>query len=263
MFFKKDLYKALRPIPDDSYIGLAFKKMVSINYSDALVYPRFKFLHFDKPYLENGIFETSDYKKLIETIGNPTLKIGAFISFNNENYEIKDIRVEVLDIVIDYSNGHTNYYIGNPVPFNIEIHIKVKKIEYFEIAQDFTNKYLLLAKKLITTAQERGEMIVLKNEARRVLNDMMLNIESQYTDTKSLIDFYYYYAIFLSVCKEHLEAINLMSKAINIDPLNADFYLFVGHEYRMLEDYQMSLEYLKKSVSLGSNTASDYIESNF
>jgi hypothetical protein len=75
MLFKKDIYKALRPVPDNSILGWYFKDMASIKYSDALIYPRFKLLDEEKAYDEKGIFETSDYQKILEIFGLSTIAV--------------------------------------------------------------------------------------------------------------------------------------------------------------------------------------------
>lgn len=130
MFLKKDIYKALRPTPKpEEFLGMKFRKMSEIDYNDALIYPRFKFLDVDKPQIGTGIFETSDYKKILEIIGDRTLLVGSIFAYNKTSYEITKINIDILDIVIDYSNGHTNYYTGKAIPFHVEIHIYAKKID--------------------------------------------------------------------------------------------------------------------------------------
>lgn len=263
MFFKKDIYKALRPTPDNSYLGMAFLKMSDVDYKDALIYPRFKFLDVDKPHLKNGIFETSDYKKLLEIIGDRTLSVGSIFGYNKSNYEITSISVDVLDIVIDYSNGHTDYYIGKAIPFHLEISVLVKNRNYWDITLEFAKKYSELQKKENLSVSEKLELITNKSEAERCFENILSHIKDDAFQDKVAVDIYRAYGIFKSDCKEHLEAINFFSKALEIDPSNSELHFYIGYEYGLIDNDEMGLKYMKKAADLGSKEASDYIDENY
>ncbi|MBS4028858.1 MAG: hypothetical protein KGZ58_09485 [Ignavibacteriales bacterium] len=263
MFFKKDIYKALRPTPDNSFLGMAFKKMSDVNYKDALIYPRFKFFDADKPHRENGIFETSDYKKILEIIGNRTLSVGSIFGYNKINYEITSISVDILDIVIDYSNGHTDYYVGKAIPFHVEISVLVKKRDYWDITLEFAKKYSELKNKENLSVSEKLELITNKNEAERCFENILSHIKNDAIQGKVAVDIYRAYGIFKSDCKQHLEAIALFSQAIEIDPLNSELHFYIGYEYGLIPNDEMGLKYLKKAADLGSKEASDYIDENY
>jgi hypothetical protein len=263
MFFKKDIYKALRPIPDNSYLGMKFLKMLDVDYKDALIYPRFKFLDVDKPHLKNGIFETSDYKKILEIIGERTLSVGSIFGYNKSNFEITSISVDILDIVIDYSNGHTDYYIGKAIPFHLEISFSVKNRNYWDITLDFANKYRALKDKENLSVSEKWELIKNKSEAERCFDKILSQITTGKIQGKVAIDIYRAYGVFKSDCKEHLEAINLFNKALEIEPLNSEMLFYIGYEYGLINNDEMGLKYLKKAAELGSKEASNYIDENY
>ncbi len=263
MFFKKDIYKALRPTPDNSFLGMAFKKMSDVDYNDALIYPRFKFLDVDKPHRENGIFETSDYKKILEIIGNTTLSVGSIFSYNKSNYEITSISVVILDIVIDYSNGHTDYYIGKAIPFHVEISVLVKKRDYWDITLEFAKKYSELKGKENLSLSEKVELSTNKFEAERCFEKILSTIKGDTIQNKVAVDIYRVYGIFKSDCKEHLEAISLFSQALEFDPSNSELHFYIGYEYGLIDNDEVGLKYLKKAAALGSKEASDYIDENY
>ncbi len=263
MFFKKDIYKALRPTTNSSFSGMAFKKMSDVSYDDALIYPRFKFFDADKPHRENGIFETSDYKKILEIIGDRTLSVGSFFGYNKSNYEITSISVDILDVVIDYSNGHTDYYIGKAIPFHLEILVMVKKKDYWDITLEFANKYSELKDKENLTVSEKWQLITYKHEAERYFEESLPHIKVGEIQGNVAVDIYRAYGIFKSDCKEHLEAITLFGKALEIDPSNSELHFYIGYEYGMINNDEMGLKYLKKAADLGSKEASDYIDKNY
>lgn len=263
MFFKKDIYKTLRPTHDNSYLGLTFKKMTEVGYDEALIYPRFKFLDVDKPHLNNGVFETSDYKIILEIFGNTTLSVGSIFIYNKNNYEITHISVDVLDIVVDYSNGYTDYYIGKPVPFHIEIIVLVKNRNYWDITIEFAEKYSELKRKENLTTSESLELITNKNEAEKSFKNILSQIKEDTLNSKVGLDIYRAYGIFKSDCQEHEEAIKLFNKALDIDPLNDELHFYIGYEYGMINNDELGLKYLQKAVELGSKEASNYIDENY
>ncbi|WP_282055962.1 tetratricopeptide repeat protein [Maribacter luteus] len=256
MFFKKDIYKALRAKSDNSIIGRKFKNIKDIDYQEALVYPRFKFVYGNKPILESGIFETSDYKKLMEIVGVKQLSRGAKISYNKKTYEIIDITVDILDIVIDYSNGHTDYFIGNPIPFHIEINILLKDTNIYEIANEFAKKFALLNEK---KDLDPNEIILLNNyksEAERCYSIMIDEIDN-------IPEIFYQYAIFKSECNLHQEAIELMIRAIKLAPYNPQMNFELGWEYGYIQETELEYKYVKKASELGYKEAKQYLEENF
>jgi hypothetical protein len=263
MFFKKDIYKSIRPKPANNSLGMTFKYIKDVNYEDALIYPRFKFLDIDKPDMENGIFETSDYKKIVEIFGNTTLSKGSIIAYEKKNYEIKSISVDIIDSVIDYSIGHTSYYIGKAIPFHIEITVLVKNKNYWEITLEYAEKYRELKNKENLSASEKIALITNKSEAESCFTNILLRIEDNSLQGNVAVDIYRAYGIFKSDCKEHMEAINLFRKALEIDPLNSELHFYIGYEYGLLPNEELGLKYLKKAVELGSNEASNYLDENY
>lgn len=262
MFFKKDIYKALRPNPEISLLGFSYKKIFDVDYKDALLYPRFKFLDIDKPFLKNGIFETSDYKEVFKVLGNRTLSVGTFISYKKLNYQIVNIEIDILDIVIDYSNGHTDYYIGNAIPFNVEISISVKYKDFWDITMEFVKKHKELMDKDDLSDAEKIQLINNKFEAERCFKKILTNFESDKNLDKAVVDIYRAYGIFKSDCKEYLEAIKIFTKALEIDPLNSQLLCYIGYEYGMINNNELCIQFLKRAIELGSNEAYDYMKEN-
>lgn len=263
MFFKKDIYRALRPVKDGTPFGGKFKNISEIEYSDALIYPRFKFCFANKPIIQNGLFETSDYKKLYEIIGNRPLSVGSIFSYSGRNYVIKAISIDVLDIVIDYSNGHTNYYIGKPIPFHLEILISIEERNYWDITLEFTRKYSELKSKETLSVAENLELIITKSEAEKCFANLISQIADASISPAVSKDIYRAYGIFKSDCKEHKLAVDMFKKALEFDHINAELHFYIGYEYGLVNEDETALKYLKKAVELGSNEAQDYINENY
>jgi tetratricopeptide (TPR) repeat protein len=260
MFFNKDIYRKLRPYTNKP---LDFKSILDVEYNEALLYPRFKFLDTEKPKFQNGIFETSDYKKLLEVIGSITLSVGSIFSYSKNNYEISSITVEILDIVIDYSNGHTDYYIGNAIPFQIEIHVLAKKISFWDITLGFAKKVSKLANKKDLSSKEEVEFITSKSKAENCFQEIISNFDSDPRSSEIAAEIYKHYGIFKSDCGDYQAAISLFSKALELEPSNAEFHFFIGYEYGLLDNEDLAIQFLKKAVELGSKDAKDYLEKNY
>ncbi|SRX73377.1 tetratricopeptide repeat protein [Aequorivita antarctica] len=253
--FKKDIYKNLRPKKVNSFMGINLPDFPSINdieYKDALIYPRFVF----KDEGEKAIFETSDYKKISSILGNTTLKIESIFNYENKQYRISDISVEVLDIVIDYSNGHTDYFIGNPIPFHLEIRVKVKNTNLYEIANDFANKsYKLIEQEKELTDAEKFKLIEFQAEAEKCYLKLINNIEFP--------ELYFNYGIFKSSCGLNDEAIELIKKALKLEPNNPKINYGLGFEYGKLRENKLEYYYMKKASELDYEEAKVYLKEYF
>ena len=221
MFFKKDIYKALRPDTGDIFFGTKFKRISTISYKDALIYPRFKFLMADSKLMDDGIFETSDYQKLLEIIGNVQLSVGSKIEYESKLYEISDVSIAILDIVIDYSNGHTDYYIGEPIPFHLEITILLKDISILDIAIEASEKY---GKLKSLKSLDFAEDLILSSHKEEAERCFSILLSSGITDES----IYQLYALFKSECDEHEEAIELFSEALKLNPLSDEINFYPG-----------------------------------
>jgi len=250
--FKKDIYKNIRPKKTNSIMGMNlpdFPSIKDIEYKDALIYPRFVF----KDEEEKAIFETSDYKKISSILGNTTLKSNSIFNYENKQYRISEILVEVLDIVIDYSNGHTDYYIGKSIPFHLEIRVKVKNTNLYEIANDFANKsYELIELEGELTDGEKIKLIEFRSEAERCYLKLINNIEFP--------ELYFNYGIFKSSCDLNEEAIELMKKALKLEPNNPKINYGLGFEYGNLEETELEYYYMKKASELDYKQADDYLK---
>jgi tetratricopeptide (TPR) repeat protein len=97
----------------------------------------------------------------------------------------------------------------------------------------------------------------------RCFDKILSQITNGKIQGKVAIDIYRACGVFKSDCKEHLEAINLFNKALEIDPSNSEMHFFIGYEYGLMNNDEMGLKYLKKAAELGSNEASDYIDENY
>jgi tetratricopeptide (TPR) repeat protein len=264
MFFKKDIYRPLRP--DALELGQGFpkfKKILDIDYKDALIYPRFKFCYVDKPNIESGIFETSDYKKVFEIFGNESLGIGSIIGYNSKNYEIADITIDILEVVIDYSNGHTDYYIGKSIPFQIEITIYVKDRSFWDITLESAEKFRELKNKKNLSLEESFQKSKHKHEATRYFKQIINEISKSSFSNEVLIGIYRAYGLFKSDCEEYSEAIDYYNKILIIDPENAEINFFIGYEYGLMNKGSIALDYLNKAADLGYQEAIDYIKINY
>jgi hypothetical protein len=256
MFLSKDIYKALRPEKADTFSGWKFKKMSTIDYNNALVYPRFKFLYGNKPHRESGIFETSDYKTLLNIVGDRGLVVGGHFAYNNKNYEITLISIDILDIVIDYSNGHTDYYVGKPIPFHIEIEVLVRDTNLFEIAIEFAKKYTDIKEKGNLNYNDLALLEINKMEAENCFNKIL-------NSNKNNTDIYRIYGMFKSDCDENENAIKLFKAGLELDSNNADLHFNIGYEYNLINNKDLALKHLGIAANLGSNEAQKYLNDNF
>lgn len=253
--FKKDIYRNLRPKKTNSLMGMKFPDFPSIKdieYKDALIYPRFVF----KDEEEKAIFETSDYKEISSILGNTTLKTKSIFNYKKKQYRISEISVEVLDIVIDYSNGHTDYYIGKPIPFHLEIRVKVKHTNLYEIANDFAKKCYELIEKNELTDVDKFNLIQYESEAKNCYEKLVNNIDD-------IAEIYFNYGIFKYAFDLENEAIELIKKAIEIEPKNAKINFELGCIYGELEKPELEYKYVKLASDLNLKEANDYLKENF
>ncbi len=253
--FSKDIYKNLRPKKLNFFKGMKlpdFPSIKDVEYKDALIYPRFVF----KDEAEKAIFETSDYKKISSILGNTTLQAESIFNYENRQYRILEISIEVLDIVIDYSNGQTEYFIGEPIPFHLEIHIKVKNTNLYEIANEFANKcYNLLEREGELTDGEKIKLIEFRSEAERCYLKLISNIEFP--------ELYFNYGVFKSSCDLNEEAVELIKKALKLEPNNPKINYGLGFEYGNLNDTELEYYYMKKASELYYEPADEYLREYF
>ncbi|QQR97630.1 MAG: hypothetical protein IPK18_12405 [Sphingobacteriales bacterium] len=253
--FKKDIYKNLRPKKTNTFMGMNlpdFPSIKDIEYKDALIYPRFVF----KDEEEKPIFETSDYKEISSILGNTTLKTESIFNYKHRQYKISEISVEVLDIVIDYSNGHTEYYIGKPIPFHLEIRVKVKHTNLFEIANENAIKCAELIEKGNLTTIEELRLIEYKSEAETCFQKLVNNIDD-------IPEIYFNYGLFKYTFELNEEAINLIKKAIKIAPTNAQIIFELGCIYGEIDDAELEYKYVKMASDLNLEEAKEYLIDNF
>lgn len=78
------------------------------------------------------IFDSSDYSVINEKFGTFTgiqqaFQVGYNFKLNEINYNVESVQVDMMELFDDYSNGHTKAYIGNDIPYNIQVFAELKR----------------------------------------------------------------------------------------------------------------------------------------
>lgn len=78
------------------------------------------------------IFDSSDYSVINEKFGTFTgiqqaFEVGGNFKLNEITYNVESVQVDMMELFDDYSNGHTKAYVGDDIPYNIQVFAKLKK----------------------------------------------------------------------------------------------------------------------------------------
>jgi len=78
--------------------------------------------------IDDIIFDSSDFEVINEIFKNKSFNANNILYFNNIEYKIVNIKVDLLTIFDDYSAlGHTPRYKGKSIPYNMQLFIKVEE----------------------------------------------------------------------------------------------------------------------------------------
>lgn len=80
------------------------------------------------------IFDSSDYSLINEKFGTfagiqQAFQIGHNFKLNEITYNVESVQVDMMELFDDYSNGHTKAYVGEDIPYNIQVFAELKKIK--------------------------------------------------------------------------------------------------------------------------------------
>ncbi len=78
------------------------------------------------------IFDSSDYSVINEKFGTfigiqQAFQVGYNFKLNEINYNVESVQVDMMELFDDYSNGHTDAYVGNDIPYNIQVFAELKR----------------------------------------------------------------------------------------------------------------------------------------
>ena len=137
IFDQKSIFKSSGK--EKTLHGITFydnKKVNEIKYNKIITYPRISI--FEKKLNEHNakiIFDSSDFWYINNVLANSVSQFSKGVKFELKDfkYEIIDIKVDVLEHFDDYSlknkdnNNHSTAYLGEDIPYNIQIQIFVIK----------------------------------------------------------------------------------------------------------------------------------------
>lgn len=108
-----------------------YRKTYQFTNKDIPFYVRFTLYEITE-YDRKMIFDSSDYSVINEKFGTfnsiqQSFQVGNNFELEEETYNVESVQVDMMELFDDYSNGHTEAYIGEGMPYNIQVFAELKR----------------------------------------------------------------------------------------------------------------------------------------
>ncbi len=119
---------------EDGKFVPTYKEVKDVSSWRISVYPRISIYNLDSDNGPKLIFDSSDFKLIIEVFGaidglQETFREEYEFMFRNQKMVAEDVQVDFMCLFDDYSGGRTRVHEGEDTPYNIQIIVRAKFIK--------------------------------------------------------------------------------------------------------------------------------------